>query len=1158
VKKGDWKDMANQKPLLTISLLISNRPETVRKCIESILPILEAISSELILTDTSKDPKMNALCHEYTDQVYEFEWVKDFSKARNFGLEKAKGEWFMFLDDDEWFTDVQGFIDFFQSGEYKQYGHADYLTRNFYDPDCTQFSDCWVSRMFRRDEDIRYEGIVHEIYTPVRGPKKYIHCTTHHIGYIFLTEEKRKAHSERNITLLFEQLKAEPKNLRWQGQLVLEYRFRADWENEVSFCRECLEAAKDFSTPSQYNHLGTFYAGLIEGLFYLKEYEESIAVCQQALKDTRCTELAKALYLLRLAENYAMLDEWEKAKTYATSYLKEYKTLHSQKELMLKQESALVVRYAFEELNIKKAYAILACCDLKEGSNALLNQYYKEIPWNLNYTVFYEKMTEVMVEAMATLTYDDIYVQVIRDACKKEEFKMFACAKAQEWEQKDDAAFQQLAHVFAQVEDDFWFFWYMKMVEEDIQAGRYGIEVADEDKLLTISLLISNRPNTIRRCLDSLQPIRKLIPSELILIDTSKNPEIHEMLLEYTNQVYEFEWCQDFAKARNEGLKRAKGKWFMFLDDDEWFVDIKELVEFFRSGEYLGYERANYQVRNFYDPAFVQYNDCWVSRMNRIDEDSRFVGKVHEYMEPCRGKEKHIQALAYHSGYVFSTEEDRAKHAQRNIVLLEEALKDEPDNIRWQTQLAQEYRSALNWEALVSYCEERIQEMKTDSEKAKILEDPVICNQFTCFYAGLAEGLVHAGKYQKCIRFCQEILTGQTGLKQVSKENMLSALTNLCMAHSYFELEDWDKAKEYANEYLAIEKALRDKEELLLEQKKVLIVQHAFDLSNIKLAYSMLICQDLKCGSTQLLHEYYEKLEWNEVENYIFEKLPSYLVEVMPTLPYEPIFSQLVTDAFKREDFKVFMCREALKHEKVHPERFSKLAYIYAKAESDFWFIWYMRIIDAGCRKDISLIEQMSKDDWETKVRSFVGQANEKQISCVRTNLLEILEPEDWKRACLENIIIEKQVMDGPRDLGNLQGYYEVLKGYAEEEFTLESTAQAVDKICAYIELEAQDTLQAVKQLKEAVDICPDFAEGIGRYISYYGDLEKQRVRKQQEEMKELRSQVMGQVRVMIDNGQNQAALQILEQLKQMFPEDLEIATLTLELRINYREQKKS
>ena len=101
--------------------------------------------------------------------------------------------------------------------------------------------------------------------------------------------------------------------------------------------------------------------------------------------------------------------------------------------------------------------------------------------------------------------------------------------------------------------------------------------------LLTISMLASNRIETLRKSLDSLKPIMEKIPSELILTDTSKDPEIHNILLEYTDHVVEFDWCNDFSKARNVGLKLAKGEWFMFLDDDEWFENVDELVEFFNS-----------------------------------------------------------------------------------------------------------------------------------------------------------------------------------------------------------------------------------------------------------------------------------------------------------------------------------------------------------------------------------------------------------------------------------------------------------------------------------------------------------------------------------------------------------------------------------------------
>ena len=107
--------------------------------------------------------------------------------------------------------------------------------------------------------------------------------------------------------------------------------------------------------------------------------------------------------------------------------------------------------------------------------------------------------------------------------------------------------------------------------------------------LLTISILISNRPDTVRKCLDSIRPLLEGVPSELILVDTGCGEQVRQIIEEYTDHIIDFEWCRDFAKARNAGLKKAKGKWFLFLDDDEWFEDTEEIIAFFRSGEYRNY-----------------------------------------------------------------------------------------------------------------------------------------------------------------------------------------------------------------------------------------------------------------------------------------------------------------------------------------------------------------------------------------------------------------------------------------------------------------------------------------------------------------------------------------------------------------------------------------
>ena len=69
---------------------------------------------------------------------------------------------------------------------------------------------------------------------------------------------------------------------------------------------------------------------------------------------------------------------------------------------------------------------------------------------------------------------------------------------------------------------------------------------------LTISLLASDRPDTLKKCLDSLTPFLKKLNSELIVVFTGKEQETLEIIRQYTSHIIPFTWCDDFS---TNGLK---------------------------------------------------------------------------------------------------------------------------------------------------------------------------------------------------------------------------------------------------------------------------------------------------------------------------------------------------------------------------------------------------------------------------------------------------------------------------------------------------------------------------------------------------------------------------------------------------------------------------
>ena len=104
--------------------------------------------------------------------------------------------------------------------------------------------------------------------------------------------------------------------------------------------------------------------------------------------------------------------------------------------------------------------------------------------------------------------------------------------------------------------------------------------------MLTIGMIVKNEEKVLRRCLTSLQPLMNEIRCELIIADTGSTDSTVEIAKEFTSNVFHFEWIDDFAAARNSTLEKAKGKWFMFLDADEYLDDdISEILHFFKSPE---------------------------------------------------------------------------------------------------------------------------------------------------------------------------------------------------------------------------------------------------------------------------------------------------------------------------------------------------------------------------------------------------------------------------------------------------------------------------------------------------------------------------------------------------------------------------------------------
>jgi glycosyltransferase involved in cell wall biosynthesis len=85
--------------MITISLcmIVKNEEDTLRRCIQSV----KGIADEVIIVDTGSTDKTREIACELTEHVYDFEWIDDFSAARNFAYSKATKEYILILDADD-------------------------------------------------------------------------------------------------------------------------------------------------------------------------------------------------------------------------------------------------------------------------------------------------------------------------------------------------------------------------------------------------------------------------------------------------------------------------------------------------------------------------------------------------------------------------------------------------------------------------------------------------------------------------------------------------------------------------------------------------------------------------------------------------------------------------------------------------------------------------------------------------------------------------------------------------------------------------------------------------------------------------------------------------------------------------------------------------
>lgn len=664
---------------------------------------------------------------------------------------------------------------------------------------------------------------------------------------------------------------------------------------------------------------------------------------------------------------------------------------------------------------------------------------------------------------------------------------------------------------------------------------------------LTISLLVSDRMETLGKCLASLKPLLRELDSELIVVFTGKNEETLELVRQYTSHIIPFEWCNDFSKARNAGLKEGKGEWFLYLDDDEWFENIQEIIQFFKSGEYRHYGAAFYVQHNYLDLEGKRYSDADVGRMCRLTPETKFIFPIHENLVPFEEPCKKLTAFVHHFGYARKENlKEKDTKTGRNLPLLLEMYEKNPDSPQCCMQIAQEYRSVGEFEKAAEYCRKGLSLARKEER---------IYNYELWMQVNLPRMISYTGDFTLAMEEGEQIIKHPRTL-EAGALHLSITLVSLCR-----RLEEYRKGLKYVRLYHEKlsdlqkhpEKAARQRaagltlDLAVTEMAPVYIDGLFFSAQTDDFEAARQILPWIPWDNQESVAAHYPRLE--EWKREYHEKGKDILMA----------YDRLVT-----ENPYVRIQKVLYAERQKHLEKAEKLWGL-CVGECPSGFQW--ELIEIAVRNQFSLkpvLERMTPEEWNEYAEMVVERKEWAEMQEFYQNILPLLEEFPFYRRKLEQSFLVKnltcQLLEPSKMLELFHQYcasvcseFESL--YKEEvlakpkEYALPTRYRFAVILKGALQLmEEKRIADSFPVLEEAVRIYPRMSAAISQLLRYLEEQLEASMQNVSEEFTILGAQVKQVLRGFIDSRQWEEAYSVAVQLMSLLPDDLEVLRMKQEI----------
>lgn len=216
--------------------------------------------------------------------------------------------------------------------------------------------------------------------------------------------------------------------------------------------------------------------------------------------------------------------------------------------------------------------------------------------------------------------------------------------------------------------------------------------------MISVCMIVKNEEKILEKSLKSISKYN----FDIVIVDTGSTDKTKEVALKYTKNVFDYKWCNDFAKARNFSISKAKGDYILVIDADEIIesIDVNSVKKLIKenSNKVGRILRINEYSRN--GERFT-----YKERVNRLFKKDKFQynGRIHEQVIEINNKNYdtyNVPIILNHYGYE-KDEINRKNKISRNINLLKDELKENGNDPYILYQLGKSYYMNENYEKAI-------------------------------------------------------------------------------------------------------------------------------------------------------------------------------------------------------------------------------------------------------------------------------------------------------------------------------------------------------------------------------------------------------------------------------------------------------------------------